>query len=347
MRISHLSSELRFIQSIYQRIVEVDSTIQMNHETMTGIENRAGMVRRWWKASTVVPRLVSMTLCFSCCEAFVVVHLAYTPRCARGQVQSSRVEDFNNERRIQFEQRSKRWVVLVDDEEPIRKAVGQYLFDEGYRVTACPDAKTALQVSRTKTRTDPRSGTEVPMVPDLIVSDVRMPEMDGIEFLEELRRDERLVGVPVVLLTAKGLIQDRIAGYRAGADAYIPKPFDPEELLSIIDNSILRHETLNEENVLVEDLQQDLEEIKKLLLEHGGAGVGNGWVEETNVFLAPDERQVLELLCQGLHNQEIADEVQLSKSRVESIITSMLRKTKLGNRTQLVRWAVSTGNVQI
>jgi DNA-binding NarL/FixJ family response regulator len=238
-------------------------------------------------------------------------------------------------------------VVLVDDEEPIRKAVGQYLFDEGYRVTACPDAKTALQVSRTKTRTDPGSGASVPVVPDLIVSDVRMPEMDGIEFLEELRRDERLVGVPVVLLTAKGLIGDRIAGYRAGADAYIPKPFDPEELLSIIDNSIRRHDTLNEENVLMEDLQQDLEEIKILLLEHGGIGVGNGWVEETNVFLAPDERQVLELLCLGLLNQEIADEVQLSKSRVESIITSMLRKTKLDNRTQLVRWALSTGNIQM
>lgn len=275
-------------------------------------------------------------------------------------VQSSRIQDLDNNdndndtrRRRLFQQRSKRWVVLVDDEESIRKAVGQYLFDEGYQVTACPDAKTALHVCRTKKGTTTKTtdsasiAAAVPMIPDLIVSDVRMPEMDGIEFLQELRRDERLVSVPVVLLTAKGMIQDRIAGYRAGADAYIPKPFDPEELLSIIDNSIKRHETLNEENVLVEDLQQDLEEIKHLLLEHGGAGVGNGWVEETNVFLAPDERRVLELLCQGLYNQEIADQVQLSRSRVESIITSMLRKTKLDNRTQLVRWAVSTGNIQM
>lgn len=259
----------------------------------------------------------------------------------------SQIQEFDNDRRGKFEQRSKRWIILVDDEEPIRKAVGQYLFDEGYQVTACPDAKTALQVSRTKMIDVQGSGMKVPKVPDLIVSDVRMPEMDGIEFLNELRRDERLVGVPVVLLTAKGLIQDRIAGYRAGADAYIPKPFDPEELLSIIDNSILRHETLNEENVLVEDLQMDLKEIKHLLLEQGGTGVGNGWVEQTNVFLAPDERRVLELLCQGLYNQEIADKVDLSKSRIESIISSMLRKTNLENRTQLVRWAVSTGNVQI
>lgn len=51
------------------------------------------------------------------------------------------------------------------------------------------------------------------------------------------------MGVPVVLLTAKGMTEDRVAGYRAGADAYIPKPFDPDELISVIDSAILRLET--------------------------------------------------------------------------------------------------------
>jgi DNA-binding response OmpR family regulator len=61
--------------------------------------------------------------------------------------------------------------------------------------------------------------------------------------LEAIRKDDRLVGVPVVLLTAKGMTEDRVAGYRAGADAYIPKPFDPDELISVIDSAILRLET--------------------------------------------------------------------------------------------------------
>lgn len=266
---------------------------------------------------------------------------------------SNDVQDFGSESRSKYDERSKRWIVLVDDEEQIRKAVGQYLFDSGYQVTACPDAKAALHVSRTRRRKPASEGIdeaeEALQIPDLIVSDIRMPgEMDGIGLLEAIRKDDRLVGVPVVLLTAKGMTEDRIAGYRAGADAYIPKPFDPDELISVIDNAILRHETLNnEEKVLVDDLQQDVEEIKYMLLQQGGAGVGNGWVEETNVFLAPDERRVLEFLCEGMYNQEIADEMELSRSRIESIITSMLRKTKLSNRTQLVRWAVSTGNVQI
>jgi DNA-binding NarL/FixJ family response regulator len=259
---------------------------------------------------------------------------------------SQQVQDFGRQRSdAKFQQRSKRWIVLVDDEEQIRQSVGRYLFERGYQVTACPDAKTALRVSRTRTVT--QQGVEVPKLPDVIVSDVRMPEMNGLEFVQEIRNDPRLVSIPVVLLTAKGMTQDRIAGYRAGADAYIPKPFDPEELLSVIDKSILRHETLSEDNVAVDDLRQDLEEIKYLLLEQGGAGVGNGWVEDTSVFLAPDERRVLELLCQGMYNQEIADEMILSKSRVEAIISEILRKTNLSNRTQLVRWAVATGNVKI
>lgn len=266
-----------------------------------------------------------------------------TSNARHTRLKSSKNQDLISDRRSSFEKRSKQWVVLVDDEEQIRQSVGQYLFDAGYQVTACPDAKTALQVSRSRVVED----TKLPVIPDLIVSDIRMPGMDGIEFLKEVRLDDRLVGVPVVLLTAKGMTQDRIAGYNAGADAYIPKPFDPEELLSIIDNAIYRYETLNEESVLVEDLHQDVEEIKFLLLEQGGGGIGKEWVEETNVFLAPDERRVLELLCQGLFNQEIADEVELSKARIETIITGMLRKTKLKSRTQLMRWAVSTGNVQI
>jgi DNA-binding NarL/FixJ family response regulator len=245
-----------------------------------------------------------------------------------------------------WHERSNRWVVIVDDEKPIRQAVGNYLSDQGYQVTACADAPAALKVFRSKRQIN-KEGVETIRPPDAIVSDIRMPEMDGLQLLAEVRSDELLVGVPVVLLTAKGMAQDRIEGYKAGADAYLPKPFDPEELLSIIDNTILRHETLNGENVEVEDLRRDLDEIKYLLLEKGGGGVGNGWVEATSVFLTPAEKQVLQLLCQGLTTKEIAAAAYLSTRRVEQLLTTMFRKTDVSNRTELVRWAVATGNVQI
>lgn len=241
-----------------------------------------------------------------------------------------------------WRKRSDCWIVVVDDEQAIRKAVGQLLFDRGYQVTACSDGTTALQVASSKLSSDGDT-----IIPDCIVSDIRMPGMDGIELLSRIRADDLLVEVPVVLLTAKGMTQDRIVGYTAGADAYLPKPFDPDELVAIVDSVIDRHETLNGANVQVDDLKRDLNEIKYLLLEKGGGGVGNGWVEQTNVFLAPDEREILELLCQGLMTKEIAGRTHLSTRRVEQLLTRMFRKANVKNRTELVRWAVKTGNVQL
>ncbi|CAB9497795.1 Virulence factors putative positive transcription regulator BvgA [Seminavis robusta] len=251
------------------------------------------------------------------------------------------IDDFSRD--DEFQKRANRWILLVDDEASIRKSVGQLLFDRGFQVTACADAPTALQVA--KERRDDMGNSRLP---DVIVSDIRMPDMDGLEFLQVLRQDDRLQAIPVVLLTAKGMVQDRIAGYNAGADIYLPKPFDPEELLSICDGLIAQYEILNGADIEMDDLRQDLDEIKYMLLEKGGGGVGNGWVDEgTNVFLAPDEREVLELLCQGLRNQEIADKTFLSKRRVEQLLTNMYRKVNVKNRTELVRWAVSSGNVKI
>ncbi len=270
------------------------------------------------------------------------------PRCMV-EDDNNQVEEFGKERTAKWRERSKRWIIIVDDEEPIRRAVGQYLFDRGYQVTACADATTAFNVAKSRRLADGdqqgNDNLETPALPDVIVSDIRMPGMDGLEFLRKIRADAQLVGIPVVLLTAKGMTQDRIEGYKAGADAYLPKPFDPEELLTIVDNSIARHETLNGNRVGIDELQRYLDEIKYLLTEKGGGGIGNGWVEQTNVFLTQDERAVLELLCTGLTNKEIAEKTYLSTRRVEQLLTSMFRKTKLKNRTELVRWAVRTGNV--
>ena len=273
-----------------------------------------------------------------------------SPTKAATHCSSDSVEEFNRgqQRDEMWQRRSNQWVVLVDDEEPIRKSVGQFLFDAGYQVTACADADTALKVCKSsRAENEDSEGNSSSSLPDIIVSDIRMPGKDGLELLSDIRSDERLVEIPVVLLTAKGLTEDRIAGFKAGADAYLPKPFDPEELLTIIDNLIQRHEILSGGSVEVDDLRSDLDEIKFMLLERGGGGVGGGWVEATNVFLAPDEREVLELLCKGLMNREIAEDLFISTRRVEQHLTSMFRKTGTSNRTELVRWAISTGNVEV
>ena len=251
--------------------------------------------------------------------------------------------------------RSQRWILLVDDEASIRDAVGQLLANSGYQVTTCQDGSEALRIALNGPgelgTPEAKSLFSTPRsIPDAIVSDVRMPVMDGLTLLEIIRSSPQLVEVPVILLTAKGMPQDRVAGYNAGADAYIPKPFDPEELLTVIDSVIQRHERLNDSNnVMLSDLQRDLQDIKQLLLEQGGSGVGpnSDRIEATNIFLPPDERQILLLLCQGLMTKEIAEKMYMSTRRVEQLLTSMFRKVNVKNRTELVRWAISTGNVKI
>lgn len=259
-----------------------------------------------------------------------------------------------NPEAILAKRRANSWILLVDDEEPIREAVGDYFLDKGYQVTTCIDGAAALQLALNKREENP-TGDMIHRVPDCIVSDIRMPVMDGLELLRRIRTNDEntmLSHIPVILLTAKGLTQDRIAGYDSGADAYLTKPFSPEELVAIVDNVIQRSENLSIENedsnknVGVDDLKRDLKEIKNLLLNQGGGGIGNGWVEQTNIFLSKNERAILDHLSRGLMTKEIAVKTHLSTRRVEQLLTGMFRKTGVKNRTELVRWAVSTGNVE-
>ena len=190
--------------------------------------------------------------------------------------------------------------------------------------------------------------------------------MDGLTLLRHIRSHPQLQAIPVILWTAQSTVVDRVAGYQAGADAYLPQPFDPEELLALMDHFIQRHDTLNDANQnAIMELQHNVQEIKFLLKEQqmgvtaaataaavGGTKFGppltaQSRVVATNVFLAPDERQVLNDLCQGKMNYEIAASMYLSTRRIEQLITILFRKTNVKNRTELVRWAIATGNVKI
>jgi len=234
-----------------------------------------------------------------------------------------------------FLERTKQWVVLVDDEECIRLAVGDYLYDNGYQVTACADADALLEVC-----SRPSVDGELPAVPDAIVSDIRMPGKDGLELLGLLRADERLARVPVVLLTAKSLTKDRIEGYKAGADVYLPKPFNPDELLAIIDNAIARKAQMSGRNGLLVDLKEEMSDIKQILRQNA-----KNVVKATDVYLTPAEREVLELLCKGFTNGEIANERGVQVISVNRTIQNLYFKTQSKTRTELVRWAIKTGQV--
>ena len=107
-------------------------------------------------------------------------------------------------------------ILVVDDDARLRTLLQRYLAEAGFRVTTAADAAEAREKLRF-------------LQPDLMVLDVMMPGENGLQLTEALRRDH--TEVPVLLLTARGAPEDRIAGFEAGADDYLPKPFDPKELL--------------------------------------------------------------------------------------------------------------------
>jgi DNA-binding response OmpR family regulator len=108
-------------------------------------------------------------------------------------------------------------ILIIEDEAPMRMALADLLSAEGYRVLSAVDGERGLQ----------RALDEKP---DLILLDIMMPKLDGFALCAELRR--LALTVPVLMLTAKGQIEDRVAGLDAGADDYLVKPFSTEELLA-------------------------------------------------------------------------------------------------------------------
>jgi two-component system alkaline phosphatase synthesis response regulator PhoP len=110
-------------------------------------------------------------------------------------------------------------ILLVDDEKDILELVGFNLEKEGYEVHTATDGRKALEIARK-------------ILPDLVLLDVMMPEMDGMETCREMRDDPKLKNIMIAFLTARGEDYSQVAGFEAGADDYIQKPIKTRILIS-------------------------------------------------------------------------------------------------------------------
>ena len=112
--------------------------------------------------------------------------------------------------------------ILVVDDEPQNIVVMREILKTGYTVIAATDGAKALSLAQSATP------------PDLIMLDIMMPGIDGYEVLRRLRADPRTAGLPVILVTAKDKIDDKLTGYELGSSDYITKPLDPAFVMSIV-----------------------------------------------------------------------------------------------------------------
>ncbi len=205
-------------------------------------------------------------------------------------------------------------LLLIDDDPNLILLVKDYLEFRGYQVITAENGKEALEVLETN-------------LPDLIICDVMMPEMDGYTFVENIRKNDQINWIPVIFLSAKGQSQDRVKGLTIGADVYITKPFEPKELIAQVESSLKQVGRFMQMNARNSHSEQQGIRIPR------------------NVELTPTEFKVVQLLAQGLANREIAEHLNISQRTVESHVSNMLNKTNLNNRTELARWVIETKKI--
>ncbi len=142
-------------------------------------------------------------------------------------------------------------ILLVDDEQDILEIVGYNLSQEGYKIVTASNGKEAIAVAKKE-------------LPQLIIMDVMMPEMDGMEACENIRKIPELSNVIITFLTARSEDYSQVAGFDAGADDYIAKPIKPKLLVSKVKALLrrLKNETLASETLNVGGIEINREEYK-------------------------------------------------------------------------------------
>ena len=193
-------------------------------------------------------------------------------------------------------------ILVVDDDEGIRSLVKKYLNENKYLITTADSSEDAIE--------------KVKIIKfDLIILDIMMPGKSGIEFIQEKKRD---LDTPVILLTAKGQASERVEGLEIGADDYLPKPFEPKELLLRIKNILEKTKKSDLKRIIeFENIKIDLN--KQLIFK-----------DKIEFKINNTEKIILEKMINNpgkiFERMEIGKLIDLDKERSIDVIITRLRK---------------------
>jgi two-component system, OmpR family, phosphate regulon response regulator OmpR len=193
-------------------------------------------------------------------------------------------------------------ILVVDDDEGIRSLVKKYLDENKYLVTTSDSAEDASE--------------KIKIIKfDLIILDIMMPGKNGLEFIQENKKE---LDTPIILLTAKGQANERVEGLEIGADDYLPKPFEPKELLLRIKNIIVKTKKYELKRVIkFENIEIDLN--KQLIFKN-----------DIEFKINNTEKIILEKMINNpgktFERMEIGKLIDLNKERSIDVIITRLRK---------------------
>ena len=193
-------------------------------------------------------------------------------------------------------------ILVVDDDEGIRTLVKKYLNENNYLVTTANSAEDAFE--------------KIQIIKfDLIILDIMMPGKSGLEFIKE---NQKKLDTPVILLTAKGEADERVEGLEVGADDYLPKPFEPKELILRIQNIIQKTKKSDQKRVIqFENIKIDLN--KQLIIK-----------QNIEYKINNTEKKILEKMINNpgktFSREDIGILTELDKERSIDVIITRLRK---------------------
>lgn len=234
-------------------------------------------------------------------------------------------------------------ILVADDDFATRLSITDYLEITGYSVIAAENGKEAL-------------GLVDEFQPHLIVTDITMPEMDGYEFVRRVRTRPAFRLLPVIFLTERTSTQERIRGYQMGCDNYLAKPFELQELGAVIRSLLDRYALIAQAPSRSPEPEPTPTEARSRANDKPEAdfltqklNTGDSLRDSSASRASPSqnaptltqrEREVLDLLTEGLSNIQIGDRLHLSPRTVEKHVSSLFRKTDSNNRAELVRFAM-------
>ena len=201
---------------------------------------------------------------------------------------------------------------MLDSEEKLLEVIKKYFYIKNIQIITTSHIEIALS-SLEKT------------LPDCIIVDPAMPDSIGLEFIQKLKKKKEYKYIPFILLTTRGLTEDRIKGYNLGCTAYIPKPFDPEELEAILKNIISQS-----------DIFYECIFTMYLLIKNTRLEVLNSYkVGYPSIRLTKQEQFILRELLVGRNSVELSVNLKVSLRFIEKYITRILDKTNTRNIREL------------
>ena len=199
-------------------------------------------------------------------------------------------------------------IVMLDNEEKLLEAIKNYFSFIKIRIFVTNKSDTAwVEIEKN--------------LPDCLIIDIVMPNNESYNFIKKIKKNKNFQHIPFILLTAKGLTEDRILGYKLGCSAFISKPFDPEELEYIIRSIVLRNDiylrSMLESYLLIKDIKVNL--IKKY---------AQSIQTKLEFSLTSQEQYVLNQILLGSKINCIALNLNVSKRNIEKYISRLLDKTQ-------------------